>query len=145
MHTHPVPEIHFMSYITSIVIVPLLFWIIPSSFMKEPKRRTFNAIILAVGGGAYFNSGFGYYELIFGAVIGFTAYHSLNNYKFLALGWLFHTIWDIAHHVTGNPMLDYLPSTSFECAITDFLLAIWFWFNAPTISEMLRLKKTTTT
>lgn len=138
MQTHPVPEIHFISYIMAIVVVPLLFWIIPSSLMKEPKRRTYNAVILAIAGGAYFNAGFGFYEIVFGAVIGFTAYRSLNNYKFLTFGWVLHIIWDVAHHLTGNPMLTFLPSSSFECAITDSLLAIWYLFNAPSIFSLFK-------
>ena len=44
--------------------------------------------------------------------------------------------WDQVHHFYGSPIVPFLPRSSAGCAITDALLAIWFFANAPSVLNM---------
>ena len=79
------------------------------------------------------------YEFIFTAVVTYIAFKGLDNYKFIGIGWLLHTFWDIAHHLYGNPIVPFVTNSSGQCAVTDFIIAFWFFFNAPSIYD--RFKK----
>ena len=41
--------------------------------------------------------------------------------------------WDLVHHFYGNPIVPSLPASPAGCAITDTLLAIWFFAGAPSV------------
>ena len=149
---NPAPELVLVNYIMPFII-PLLFIILPFSFVSEPYRQRINALILACAGGAYLNGGFGWLEGVFAIVIVTCAYQALGNYRLLAIGWLLHTGlgnyrllaigwllhtgWDILHHLTGNPMILLMPSSSFECAISDTILAVWYFYQAPPVFKTL--------
>ncbi len=34
-----------------------------------------------------------------------------------------HTGWDVMHHLYGNPIMAFAPSSSAQCTITDALIA----------------------
>lgn len=136
MEMHPVSPIEWVNILTAIGVA--LVWTGLFSWVAEPKRRLINAILVAGASGAYLNGGFGPYEFLFAVAVLFCAYKGLNNYAFIGIGWLLHTGWDIAHHLTGNPILSFLPTSSAECAITDALLAVWFLVGAPAWGTLIR-------
>ncbi len=103
------------------------------SLVREPARQRFNAIFVAGAGGAYVNGGFGVWEIAFVAVATAAAYLGLRSYAFIGVAWLLHTGWDVLHHLYGNPILALSPTSSFGCAITDALIAVWFFAGAPSV------------
>lgn len=100
-------------------------------FLREPARRQFSAIMLAGAGAAYLGGGLGAWEFGFCAVMTFVAYRGLVDYRFVAIGWVLHTLWDVAHHLYGNPIVPFLPTSSAGCAICDLGLAAWYFAGAP--------------
>ena len=53
---------------------------------------------------------------------------------FIGLAWLMHAAWDLAHHLWGNPIWPFMPTSSFGCMIFDTLIAIWFLAGAPALT-----------
>lgn len=115
------------------------------SFVKEPLRQKINAIIIAGAGGVYWSGGLGVWEYIFGAVMLIVAFKGLQYYNFIGIGWLLHTSWDVLHHFYGNPIINVVPLSSAGCAVCDFILALWFFFGAPTIWNVFKKRNTITT
>jgi Family of unknown function (DUF6010) len=118
------------------LVAPVLVGIIYvslCSFLEEPSRRNFNAIMVAGAGAAYLNGGFGPWEFAFTAVVTFCAYRGLRSYNFIGLGWLLHTGWDVLHHLYGNPIVPFVPTSSLGCAICDPLIAIWCFAGGPAL------------
>jgi len=113
------------------------------SLIKEPNRQKINAIIIAGAGGVYWNGGLGVWEFIFGSLMLFVAFKGLKHYYFIGTGWLLHTGWNILHH--GDPIVYFEPSSSAGCAVCDSILALWFFFGAPTMWNVFRKQKTITT
>jgi hypothetical protein len=101
------------------------------SLVAEPTRRTLNAIILAGASGVYLSGGFGLWELTYPVIGAAIAFRGLRSYRFIGIGWLIHACWDIAHHVWGNPIWPFMPSSAFGCMIFDSLIAPWFLAAAP--------------
>src|SRR6185295_12289116 len=125
---HPAP-LAVMDYVGP--AVGALLFVAAMSLVAEPTRRTLNAIILAGASGVYLSGGFGLWELtypVIGAAIGFRA---LRSYRWIGVGWLIHACWDIAHHLWGNPIWPFMPSSAFGCMIFDSMIAPWFLAGAP--------------
>jgi hypothetical protein len=118
-------------------IAPILFpliYIALSSLIKEPSRRHFNAIMIGGAGAAYLSGGgLGNWEFLFTAVVTYCAYKGLASYRFIGIGWMLHVAWDLMHHFYGSPIVPFVPTSSAGCAITDTLLAIWFFTGAPSV------------
>ena len=113
---HPAP-LAVMDYVGP--ALGALLFVAVMSLVAEPTRRTLNAIILAGASGVYLSGGFGLWELaypVIGAAIGFRA---LRSYRWIGVGWLIHAGWDIAHHLWGNPIWPFMPSSAFGCMIFD--------------------------
>jgi hypothetical protein len=126
MHT---PPLHLGDYVGP--VVGALVFVVVMSLVKEPARRSFNAILVAGAGGVYLSGGFGLWELLFAATMLPVAYAGLRSYRFIGLGWLMHAGWDLAHHLYGNPIWPFMPTSSFGCMIFDALIAVWFLAGAP--------------
>ena len=126
--------------VVSPVVVATLFIIATSAF-KEPQRRHFNAIMIAGAGAAYLNGGLGIWEFAFTAVVTYCAYKGLNAYSFIGLGWLLHTGWDIMHHLCGNPIVPFVPTSSLGCAICDPIIAAWCFAGAPSVYGLVTRNK----
>jgi hypothetical protein len=94
--------------------------------------------MLAGAGAAYLNGGFGIWEFVFTAVVTYFAYKGLQSYRFIGVGWLFHTGWDLLHHFYGNPIVPFAPTSSLGCAICDPVIAIWCFAGAPSLADALR-------
>jgi len=103
------------------------------SLVKEPTRRTVNAIFVAGASGVYLSGGFGPWELLYPAIAAPVAYLGLRSYRFIGVAWLMHSCWDIVHHLWGNPIWPFMPTSSFGCMIFDALIAVWFLSDAPSI------------
>ena len=121
-----------------------LAYITLSSLIKEPARQTFSAIVVAGAGSAYFAGGFGPWELAFSTVLLWVAFKGLKHYYFIGIGWLLHSAWDVAHHLYGNPIIPFAPTSSFGCAICDPVLAIWFFMGAPSVFDLFSKNRLTT-
>jgi hypothetical protein len=120
------------------VMIAIAF-ILLVSLIKEPNRRSFMAILVAGAGAAYLSGGgFGKWELVFCTVMAFCAYQGLRSYRFIGIGWLLHTTWDILHHLYGNPLLPFDATSSLGCAICDPVIAAWCFAGAPSLYRLLR-------
>ncbi|HEY2048953.1 MAG TPA: DUF6010 family protein [Caulobacteraceae bacterium] len=127
----------------SVETLPLLQWFAPigaagllialGSLLPEPARQRFSAVFLAGAGAAYLSGGFGIWEFAFCALITVLAYLGLQHYRTIAVGWLLHSVWDVAHHLWGHPIIPFAPSSSLGCAICDPALAAWYALGAPSI------------
>jgi hypothetical protein len=40
---------------------------------------------------------------------------------------------DLPHHLWGNPIWPFMPTSSFGCMIFDTLIAVWFLAGAPSL------------
>ena len=89
--------------------------------------------MIAGAGAAYFNGGFGIWELAFTAIVTFCAYQGLRSYPFIGGGWLLHTGWDVLHHLYGHPIIPFVPTSSLGCAICDPVIAVWCFAGGPAI------------
>lgn len=133
---HPIPAIHAMDVVGPILIG--LLYVCACSFFKEPNRRNFNAVMIAGAGAAYLNGGLGIWEFAFTALITSLAYKGLGSYKLIGVGWLLHTGWDVMHHLYGNPIVPFAPSSSLGCAICDPVIAAWCFAGAPNVYNLFR-------
>lgn len=142
MDVHVVPPFTFMDGIGAVLIA--VIYIIINSLIKEPHRQQFNAVMISGAGAAYLSGGLGMWEFVFCSVLTFFAFKGLTNYYFIGVAWLFHSCWDLIHHLYANPIIAFVPSSSAGCAITDSILAFWFFCQAPSVfsyfkrAELLR-------
>jgi hypothetical protein len=138
MHNQALAALQLVDIVAPIVVA-LLFIAVTSAF-REPQRRHFNAIMIAGAGAAYLNGGLGLWEFAFTAVVTACAYKGLTSYGFIGLGWLLHTGWDILHHLYGNPIVPFVPTSSLGCAICDPVIAAWCFVGTPSVYEICRRK-----
>lgn len=138
MNGQIVPDFTLANLILALILFPIFVTIM--SILKEPYRQKVNAGLIAVAGGAYINAGLMPFDQMFNVLLVFIAYKGLQNYKFIALGWILHTCWDIVHHFYGNPIDPSVPESTNVCAFFDVLLATWFFFNAPSIFDFVKTK-----
>jgi len=134
IHTIPV----FTALNASGAVIIGLVYILLSSLVKEPARQKLSAIIVAGAGAAYLSGGLGVWEFVFCAVLTFIAFKGLTHYYFIGIGWLLHTCWDVLHHLYGNPIVPFSPSSSAGCAVCDAVLALWFFMKAPSVTSWFR-------
>jgi len=131
MSSHHAPPLGALDFIAPVLIAGL--FVIVMSLVKEPARQRFNAVFVAGAGAAYLSSGLGGWEFAFCAVVTALAYRGLTSYRAIGLAWLLHTCWDVLHHLYADPIVPFAPTSSAGCAITDALLAVWFWLGAPSL------------
>src|SRR6267142_3055750 len=130
MFMHPVP-LAAIDYIGP--ALGALLFVAVMSLVAEPTRRTLNAIILAGASGVYLSGGFGPWELAYPVFAVPIAFRGLRTYRFIGVGWVIHACWDIAHHLWGNPIWPFMPSSAFGCMIFDTMIAPWFLAGAPSL------------
>ena len=105
------------------------------SLLREPARRRFMAVFVAGAGSAYLNGGLGLWEFAYSAVATYVAYRGLESYRFIGAAWLMHTAWDVAHHLYGEPIMYFAPTSSAQCAVCDALIALWCFAGAPSVYD----------
>lgn len=132
--THPAIVLNTAQRISPIFVG--LVWISVFSLMKEPLRQRLSAIMMAGAGSAYLSGGLGAWEFAACACFTFFAYRGLTDYRFIGVGWFLHTCWDIVHHLYGNPIIPFAPSSSAGCAICDLVLAIWYFLGAHSVFDL---------
>ena len=75
---HP-PPLHVMDYVGPVIGAAL--FVLVMSFVREPARRTFNAILVAGASGVYLNGGFGVWKLLYPLIALPVAYRGLQSYR----------------------------------------------------------------
>jgi hypothetical protein len=140
MNPHIIPEFPMTHAFAAVAIA--FVYISIFSWVKEPQRQTINALILAGAGSVYWSSGLGLGEFPLGGILIYLAYKGLNDYRYLSLGWLVHTFYDVLHHFYGNPIVLIAPSSSAGCAVCDPILALWLFYKAPSIFDFFKNPKT---
>jgi Family of unknown function (DUF6010) len=118
---HVVPEFTIVHAIGAVVLAPIFITLM--SLFKEPTRQNLNAIIIATAGSVYSNHGLGIWEQAFSVLMIFMAFKGLTNYKYIAVAWIFHTLFDIPHHLYAVPIDPTVPFSSAVCAIFDPLIS----------------------
>jgi len=113
-------------------------FVVVMSLLREPTRRTFNAIFVAGAMGAYISGGLGLWELPFAAIGSVVAYQGLRSHRFIGIAWLMHSCWDLVHHFFGNPIWPFAETSSFGCCIFDAGIAVWFLAGAPSVVKAPR-------
>src|SRR4029079_14231569 len=108
------------------------------SLVKEPARRNVNVILVAGASAAYLSGGLGVWELAYPLVGGAIAYLGLRSHRYIGVGWLMHACWDAVHHLYGNAIWPFMPTSSFGCMIFDGAIAIWFLAGAPSLADLHR-------
>ena len=108
-------------------------FVVVMSLVPEPTRRTLNAILVAGASGVYLSGGFGVWELLYPVIATPVTFRALRSYRFVGLAWLMHAAWDLPHHLWGNPIWPFMPTSSLGCVEFDSLIAVWFIAGAPAL------------
>ena len=124
---------HAIDYVAP-AIAGLVFILI-MSFVREPTRRTLNGVLAAGAVSTYLSGGFGVWELVYPIVATPIVYCGLQSYRFIGIAWLMHSGWDLMHHLWGNPIWPFMPTSSLGCLIFDVVIGVWFLAGAPSIVE----------
>jgi hypothetical protein len=119
------------------LIIPAI-WICSFSAVSEPQRRQVNCILVGLAASTYGNHSFGLIESAGTITVLTLGILGLHNYRWLGAAWLVHTGLDIAHHLVSDPMFRYFPASSLGCAVTDPILALWFFAEAPDIRDVIK-------
>lgn len=120
-----------MDYLTPAFAAGIFILIM--SVVPEPARRKFNAVFAAGATGVYFSGGFGVWEVVYPALAIPLAFRGLDSHRYIGIAWLMHSVWDLAHHLWGNPVWPFMPTSSLGCLIFDGVIAIWFLAGAPAL------------
>jgi hypothetical protein len=126
---HTPPPLAVMDYVGPAVAAAIFVLIM--SLVREPARRSFNAILVAGASAAYLSGGLGPWEVLYPAIASPVVYLGLRSYRFIGIAWLMHSAWDLVHHLWANPIWPFMPTSSFGCMIFDALIAVWFLAGAP--------------
>ncbi|SFF99559.1 hypothetical protein SAMN05421541_1401 [Actinoplanes philippinensis] len=106
------------------ILVGVLFILVMAAFPDGARQRV-NALLIAGAGAVYWSGGLGVWEFPFGLVMIYVAYRGLDSWRWIGVGWLLHTCWDVVHHLKGNPIIPFVHDSSFGCAICDPVIALW--------------------
>lgn len=95
--------------------------------ITEPVRHRILAVTAAGFSTLYVAGGLGPWELLYMVPAAYVAYRALTSYRFVALAWLMHPVWDLVHHIAGQPLWAWAPGSSLGCAVFDPIVALWAW------------------
>src|SRR6185436_11513473 len=127
MHTPPL--LHVEDYVGPLVAAAV--FIVIMSRVREPARRNFNAILAAGASGVYLRGSLGAWELLYAAAAAVVSYLGLRSHRFIGVAWLMHAAWDALHHLYGNAIWPFMPTSSFGCMLFDTAIAVWFLAGLP--------------
>jgi len=113
---HP-PPLSLPDYVGPVVGAAI--FVLLMGFVKEPARRTVNAVL-------------------FPFVAMPVAYVGLQSYPPIAVALFMHAAWDLLHHLWGGSIWPFMPTASFGCLIFDSLTAIWFLMGAPSARHAIQ-------
>ena len=128
---HHAPSLQVMDFVGP--AIGAVVFVLVMSLVPEPARRRFNAVFVAGASGVYLSGGFGPLELLYPAITAPVVYLALDSHRLIGVAWLMHAGWDVVHHLWGNPIWPFMPTSSWGCMIFDTLIAIWFLAGAPTV------------
>jgi len=106
-------------------------FVLAMATVRQPARRTLNAVVVAGASGVYLSGGFGIWEVVYPVAVMPVVYRALQSYRYIGVAWLMHAAWDVAHHFWGNPIWPFMRTSSFGCFVFDSLIAVWFLVGAP--------------
>jgi hypothetical protein len=69
---------------------------------------------------------------------GYVAFRGLRSWRWIGVGWLVHTAWDVFHYLHGKPILPFAAHSSLGCAICDPVIALWCFAGGPFVPDALR-------
>src|SRR5262245_15161235 len=113
MEAHAIRSFSVHDGVMAVVVAIAFIFLV--SLLKEPTRQRFMAIFVAGAGAAYLNGGLGIWEFLFTGVATYVAYRGLESYCFIAAAWILHTMWDVAHHFYGHPIVFFVTTSSAQC------------------------------
>jgi hypothetical protein len=119
--------------------IAAMVFVLGMSFVPEPTRRRFNAILVAGSCGVYLSGGFGPWEIIYPVVAAPIVFRGLQSHRYIGLAWLLHASWDLPHYFWGNSIWPFMPTSSFGCFVFDVLIACWFLAGAPSLIALRRV------
>jgi len=128
---HTPPPLSVMDYVGP--AAGAILFVLIMSRVAEPTRRSFNAVFAAGATGVYLSGGFGPWELLYPALALPIVYQGLCSYRAIGVAWVLHSCWDLAHHLWGNPIWPFMPTSAFGCMIFDAVIAVWFFAGAPSL------------
>ena len=108
-------------------------FVLAMSLVREPRRRTLNAVLVAGASGVYLSGGFGVWELAYPIAAMPVLLRALQSHRYIGVAWLMHAAWDLPHHLWGNPIWPFMPASSLGCFVLDSLIAVWFLAGAPAL------------
>lgn len=108
-------------------------FVMAMSLVREPTRRTLNAVLVAGASGVYLSGGFGVWELAYPILVTPVIYRAIESHRYIGVAWLMHAAWDLPHHLWGNPIWPFMPASSLGCVVFDSLIAVWFLAGAPAL------------
>ncbi|MEV3971728.1 DUF6010 family protein [Streptomyces sp. NPDC050698] len=112
------------------------------SLVREPHRRRLNALMVGGAGAAYLSGGgLGGWEFAFTALLTYVAFRGLESWTWIGAGWLLHTVWDVVHHIKGNPIIPFAHTSSMGCAICDPVIAVWCLRGGPSLIAWARNRR----
>jgi hypothetical protein len=123
------PTLHVADYFGP--VAGAVVFIAIMALVREPLRRNLNALLAAGASGVYLSGGLGVWELVFPVLAMPVILRGLRSYPFIGVAWLMHASWDVVHHLYGNAIWPFMPTSSFGCMIFDTVIAIWFLAGAP--------------
>lgn len=121
----------FNALLINAVAAPVFIALV--SLIKEPVRQRAMAVMVAMAGGLCATPPFAIGGFAVGALVAAAAYHGLRSYRFIGLGWLIHGAWDLVLHINGAGLMGLGTESTLGCAIFDPLVAVWFFFGAPSV------------
>jgi len=128
---HP-PPLAIIDYIGA--VVGAVAFIVIMAMVREPARQALSAMLTAGLTAVYLSGGgFGVWELLFPIVTMPLAYRGLRSYRAIAVVWWMHSGWDMLHHLWGNAIWPFMPTSSFGCMIFDAVIGFWFVAGAPSM------------
>ncbi|MGH8301396.1 MAG: DUF6010 family protein [Steroidobacteraceae bacterium] len=123
MTAHVIPTVHVINIIAPAAAA--LAFVFLMSRLREPVRWKVNAIVVAGFSTAYLGGGLGPWELLYLIPGTYVAYRAMESYRYVAIGWLMHSAWDLVHHFYGNPIWPWVPTSAIGCAVFDTIVAAW--------------------
>lgn len=121
--SHVPPTLHFVDFIAPAMAACV--YVLVMLMLGRSTRQKFNAVMVAGFSTIYMGGGLGPWELAYVLPATYVAYKALDSYWFIALGWIMHPASDWVHHVYGNPIWPWMPTSSLGCAIFDPIVAAW--------------------
>lgn len=113
--------------------------------IPEPWRQRTAATMATLAAFTYITHELGAWEYAFMIALIAAGLAGFRSYPAIGIAWLIHTLSDVFHHSAGMPMVASIPLSSFGCAIFDPLIAIWFFYGAPSRREIFDALKPSST